>query len=96
MRNAKLSASPNGCQSGEAIVVQSMGGETSIVTIDDNSVHDFQKNGITANELGTDVKITITNVVTGLGPTAAPRKMGFKPDLERSGSVLQNAVSDNV
>ena len=68
VRNTKLSVSLNGCQSGDAIVVQSLGGGTSKVSIDDNSVHDYQKNGITGNELGTDVTIS-KNVVTGLGPT---------------------------
>jgi nitrous oxidase accessory protein NosD len=95
VRNAKLPVSLDGCQSGDAIVVQSLGGETSTITINDNSVHDFQKNGITANELGTDVKIT-NNVVTGLGPTAGAAQNGIQIGFGAKGSVLQNAVSDNV
>jgi len=55
VRNTKLSTSLNGCQSGEAIMVQSLSGGTSKVRIDHASVHDYQKNGITANESGTEV-----------------------------------------
>src|ERR1700676_3485112 len=58
VRNSKLSGSLNSCQSGDAIVVQSLGGGTSKVSINDNSVHDYQKNGITGNESGTEVTIT--------------------------------------
>jgi len=55
VRNTKLSTSLNGCQSGEAIMVQSLSGGTSKVRIDHASVHDYQKNGITAKESGTEV-----------------------------------------
>jgi nitrous oxidase accessory protein NosD len=95
VRNAKLSASLNGCQSGDAIVVQSLGVETSKVNINDNSVHDFQKNGITGNELGTEVTIT-NNVVTGLGPTTGAAQNGIQIGFGAKGSVMQNTVSDNV
>jgi len=95
VRNTKLSVSLNGCQSGDAIVVQSLGGGTSKVTIDDNSVHDYQKNGITGNELGTDVAIT-NNVVTGLGPTAGAAQNGIQVGFGAKGGVLRNTVTDNV
>jgi nitrous oxidase accessory protein NosD len=95
VRNARLSASLNGCQSGDAIVVQSLGFETSKVNINDNSVHDFQKNGITGNELGTEVSIT-NNVVTGLGPTTGAAQNGIQIGFGAKGSVMQNTVSDNV
>jgi nitrous oxidase accessory protein NosD len=95
VRNAKLSASPNGCQSGEAIVVESLGNETSKVTINDNSIHDYQKNGITGNELGTEVTIT-NNVVTGIGPTTGAAQNGIQVGFGVKGGVLRNVVSDNV
>jgi nitrous oxidase accessory protein NosD len=95
VRNAKLSVSLNGCQSGDAIVVQSLGGETSKVSIDDNSVHDYQKNGITGNESGTEVSIT-NNVVTGLGPTTGAAQNGIQIGFGGKGSVLHNTVTDNV
>lgn len=95
VRNAKLPVQPNGCQSGDAILVQSLGGGTSKVSIDDNSVHDYQKNGITGNELGTEVTIT-NNVVTGLGPTTGAAQNGIQISFGAKGGVLRNAVADNV
>jgi nitrous oxidase accessory protein NosD len=95
VRNTKLSVSLNGCQSGEAIVAQSLGGETSTVTIDDNSVHDYQKNGITGNESGSEVTIS-NNVVTGLGPTTGAAQNGIQIGFGAKGSVLRNTVTDNV
>jgi nitrous oxidase accessory protein NosD len=95
VRNTKLSVSLNGCQSGDAIVVQSLGGGTSKVSIDDNSVHDYQKNGITGNELGTEVTIT-KNVVTGLGPTTGAAQNGIQIGFGAKGGVSRNTVTDNV
>jgi nitrous oxidase accessory protein NosD len=95
VRNTKLSVSLNGCQSGDAIVVQSLGGETSKVSIDDNSVHDYQKNGITGNESGTEVTIT-NNVVTGLGPTTGAAQNGIQIGFGAKGGILHNTVTDNM
>jgi nitrous oxidase accessory protein NosD len=95
VRNTKLSVSLNGCQSGDAIVVQSLGGETSKVNIDDNNVHDYQKNGITGNESGTEVTIT-NNVVTGLGPTTGAAQNGIQIGFGAKGGVLRNTVTDNI
>ena len=89
VRNTKLAVSLNGCQSGDAIVVQSIGGETSIVSVDDNSVHDYQKNGITGNELGTEVTVS-NNVVTGLGPTTGAAQNGIQIGFGGKGRVLRN------
>jgi nitrous oxidase accessory protein NosD len=95
VRNTKLSVSLNGCQSGDAIVVQSLGGGTSKVKIEDNSVHDYQKNGITGNESGTEVTIT-KNVVTGLGPTTGAAQNGIQIGFGAKGGVSGNTVTDNV
>jgi nitrous oxidase accessory protein NosD len=95
VRNTKLSVSLNGCQSGDAIVVQSLGGGTSKVKIDDNSVHDYQKNGITGNESGTEVTIT-KNVVTGLGPTTGAAQNGIQIGFGAKGGVSGNTITDNV
>jgi nitrous oxidase accessory protein NosD len=95
VRNTKLSVSLNGCQSGDAIAVQSLGGGTSKVKIDDNSVHDYQKNGITGNETGTEVTIS-KNVVTGLGPTTGAAQNGIQIGFGAKGGVSRNTVTDNV
>ena len=95
VRNTKLSSTLNGCQSGDAIVVQSLGGGTSNVSVIDNSVHDYQKNGITGNESGTEVTI-INNVVTGLGPTAGAAQNGIQVGFGAKGGVQRNTVTDLV
>jgi nitrous oxidase accessory protein NosD len=95
VRNTKLSVSLNGCQSGDAIVVQSLSGGTSKVSIDDNSIHDYQKNGITGNESGTEITIT-KNVVAGLGPTTGAAQNGIQVGFGAKGGVFRNTVTDNV
>jgi len=76
VRNFKLSASLNGCQSGTGVFVESGAGQSSDVEISDCSIHDYQKNGITANEAGTMARIR-RNVVTGIGPTPGAAQNGI-------------------
>jgi nitrous oxidase accessory protein NosD len=95
VRNVKLSASLNGCQSGSAILVQSGGGGTSVVQIEDSSIHDYQKNGITANEVGTQVRIE-GNVVTGVGPTTGAAQNGIQIGFGAGGSVTGNTVANHI
>jgi parallel beta-helix repeat protein len=95
VRNTKLIPALNGCQSGNAIVVQSLGGETSKVQISENSVHDYQKNGITGNEAGTQVVIT-GNVVIGLGATNGAAQNGIQIGFGGAGRIAHNTVTGNV
>ncbi|HXN23013.1 MAG TPA: right-handed parallel beta-helix repeat-containing protein [Candidatus Dormibacteraeota bacterium] len=95
VRNFKLAASLNGCQSGTGIFVQSGDGGVSQVEIDHCTVHDFQKNGITANEKGT-VTIIRRNVVTGIGPTTGAAQNGVQIAFGAAGSILENVVTNNV
>src|ERR1700687_3365321 len=57
VRKVQLSQNLNGCQSGLGIFVQSGNGGKSEVKISENRVEGYQKNGITANEIGTDASI---------------------------------------
>jgi nitrous oxidase accessory protein NosD len=95
VRNFKLAATLSGCQSGTGIFVQSGSGGSSKVEIDHCTVHDFQKNGITADEKGT-VAIIHRNVVTGLGPTAGAAQNGVQIGFGAGGSIVNNTVTDNV
>lgn len=95
VRNFKLAASLNGCQSGTGIFVQSGNGGVSKVEIDRCTVHDFQKNGITADEKGT-VTIIRRNVVTGSGSTAGAAQNGVQIGFGAAGSILENVVTNNV
>ena len=95
IRNTKLSVTLNGCQSGTAIVVESLASKSSTVRINDNSVHDYQKNGITSSEAGTETVI-VDNVVTGLGPTTGAAQNGIQVGFGAKGTVVNNTVSNNV
>ncbi len=95
VRNFTLSASLNGCQSGTGIFVQSGNGGVSKVEIDHCTVHDFQKNGITADEMGT-VTIIRRNVVTGIGPTTGAAQNGVQIGFGAAGSILDNVVTNNI
>jgi len=95
VHNFKLAASLNGCQSGTGIFVQSGNGGVSKVEIEHCTVHDFQKNGITADEIGT-VTIIRRNVVTGVGPTTGAAQNGVQIGFGAVGSILDNVVTNNV
>jgi len=95
IRNFKLTSGLEGCQSGTAIFVQSGTGGTSIVEISDCTIHDYQKNGITANESGTRASIQ-DNVVTGLGPTTGAAQNGIQIGFGAEGSIERNLVTNNI
>jgi parallel beta-helix repeat protein len=95
VRNFKLAASLNGCQSGTGVFVQSGSGGVSRVEIDDCTVHDFQKNRITADEKGTTAAIR-RNVVTGKGPTTGAAQNGVQIGFGAAGSILDNVVTNNT
>jgi large repetitive protein len=95
IRNFKLGAGLGGCQSGTGFFVQSGGGKISRVEIEDCTIHDFQKNGITANEIGTTAIIR-RNVVTGIGPTPAIAQNGIQIGFGADGAIAKNVVTNNV
>jgi nitrous oxidase accessory protein NosD len=95
IRNFKLATRLGGCQSGTGLFVQSGGGKISQVEIEDCTIHDFQKNGITANEIGTTAFIR-RNVVTGIGPTAAIAQNGIQIGFGAGGAIAKNVVTNNV
>jgi parallel beta-helix repeat protein len=94
VRNMKLGAGLEGCQSGLGIFVQSGLGKSK-VTVDTNSVHDFQKNGITGNEAGTSVTV-LRNVVAGVGPTTGAAQNGIQIAFGATGSVDSNISANHV
>jgi nitrous oxidase accessory protein NosD len=95
VRNFKLAPSLNGCQSGTGIFVQSGSGGVSKVEIEHCTVHDFQKNGITADEQGTDAIIR-RNVVTGIGATTGAAQNGVQIGFGAAGSIVENVVTNNI
>jgi len=95
VRNFKLGSGLEGCQSGTGIFVQSGGGTISNVEIEDCTIHDYQKNGITADEVGTNASIR-HNVVTGLGPTTGAAQNGIQIGFGAEGVIERNLVTNNI
>lgn len=94
VRNFKLSATLNACQSGTGVFVESGAGQSSDVEISDCSIHDYQKNGITVNEAGTTARIQ-RNVVTGIGPTPGAAQNGIQIGFSATGAIRENTVANN-
>jgi hypothetical protein len=95
VKNIKLGSGLEGCQSGLGMFVQSGPGGSSKVDILNNSVHDYQKNGITGNEVGTEVNIT-GNAVTGIGSTPNIAQNGIQIADGAKGTVDSNAVINHI
>jgi hypothetical protein len=91
----------NGCQWGLGVFVQSgistITGKagTSTVTVRNSSVHDFQKNGITGNEIGTTMN-AILNQVRGQGPTTGAAENGIQIADGAKGEAANNSVIDLI
>jgi len=97
VRNEMLAPALNGCQSGLGIFVQSGNSLTSNVTVENSSIHTYQKNGITGDEVGTTLTVN-NSFVQGLGvvnPPAAAQN-GIQIGFGAIGSVHGNTVIDQV
>ena len=85
--NEVLSSGLAGCQSGLGIFVQSGNSGSSTVNVNNNHVENYQKNGITGNEAGTNITVA-NNTVIGQGPTTGAAEnsvqIGFGAISERS------------
>ncbi len=95
VRNIKLGTGLEGCQSGLGIFVQSGNGGRSRVEITNNSVHDYQKNGITANEAGTEATIR-GNAVSGIGSSPIIAQNGIQVAFGGTGTVDSNSVINHI
>jgi parallel beta-helix repeat protein len=96
-RNQALTTGLTGCQSGQGIFVESgysIPG-TADVTIQNSSVHGYQKNGITADGSGTTITISGNDVV-GQGPTTGAAENGIQVSDGAVGSVFNNRVVDDI
>jgi len=93
--NQVLSTALNGCQSGLGIFVQSGTPLTSTVTVKNSYVANYQKNGITGNEVGTTLT-SLSNTVFGQGPTMGAAENGIQFGFGATGSANSNTVMDNV
>jgi len=100
-QTAGLTSPLNGCQWGLGVFVQSgvstVTGKsgTSTVTVLNSSVHDFQKNGITGNEVGTTMN-AVLNQVRGQGLTTGAAENGIQIADGAEGKVANNSVIDLI
>ncbi len=95
VRNLRLGPGLEGCQSGLGVLVQSGAGGSSTVEVTDASVHDYQKNGISGNEAGTDIAVR-RSVVTGIGPTSGAAQNGIQIGPGARGVVEDCSVANHV
>ena len=95
VRNIEWGSGLEGCQGAIGIFAEGGGGGGgggAAVTINGNSVHDVQKNGITA--LGSGMTATISgNTVVGWGPTDKIAQNGIQLGFGAGGSITDNDAS---
>jgi Right handed beta helix region len=98
VRNQILAPADLGCEVGLAIIVESNTG-TPAVTISNNSVHNYQKNGITADGLGdgSGPSVTVTgNTVIGIGSNPSIAQNGIQIGFGAAGNVQNNHIADDI
>ncbi|HEV7858860.1 MAG TPA: NosD domain-containing protein [Pyrinomonadaceae bacterium] len=95
VRNVRLGTGFEGCQTGLAIFVQSGNGGRAKVDISNSSVHDYQKNGITANEPGTEVNIR-GNAVMGFGVSPIIAQNGVQVAFGARATIDGNSIINHV
>ena len=97
VRNQVLAPGLGGCQSGESIYVQTATGLTSKVTVENTSVHNYNKNGITGNDVGTTLKLS-DNYVQGNGvvPSGGAAQNGIQLAFGATGTIVSQTVIDNI
>jgi hypothetical protein len=99
VRNQLMDPADQGCQIGLAINVESSTGFPA-VTISDNSVRNYDKNGITASGPGNGSSgpaVTVSgNTVIGIGSTSATAQNGIQIGFGATGSVTTNDVADDI
>ena len=98
VRNVIMAPSLRGCGVGLAINVESNSG-TPAVTVSDNSVRNYDKDGIAASGPGTGggpAVIVTRNTVIGIGATTAIAQNGIQIAYGATGSVTFNDIADDL
>ncbi len=97
VRNQTPAPADGGCQIGEGIYVQTAAGFTSSLTVENSSVHNYNKNGITGNDPNTTL-IATGNYVQGAGvvPVGGAAQNGIQLGFGATGKINSNVVIDNI
>jgi parallel beta-helix repeat protein len=90
--NVELAPALFGCQDGLGVYVASDASDTSSVSMSNDVVNNYDKNGITCDDAGTICSIT-GSTVTGIGPTGLIAQNGVQFYDALGGSVMGNTVS---
>ncbi|MGA2536820.1 MAG: right-handed parallel beta-helix repeat-containing protein [Terracidiphilus sp.] len=85
--------SVSGCQEGAGIYLDSGDGGAASVTVTGTSIHDFDKDGISAVQSGTTL-VAKNNAITGAGPTTATAQNGIEVNLGAKATITGNVISD--
>jgi hypothetical protein len=97
VRNQALPPADSGCQSGESIYVQTAAGFSSTVTVQNSSVHNYNKNGITGNDPNTKLTVTGSYVQgSGVVPSPSAAQNGIQLGFGAFGKISLNTVIDNI
>ncbi|MCC6382114.1 MAG: right-handed parallel beta-helix repeat-containing protein [Dehalococcoidia bacterium] len=85
----------SGCQNGVAVQVgRALWATSGSADIHDNTIDDYQKNGVTVSGAGSSATVT-NNVVTGAGPTATIAQNGIQISSGATATITGNQVSGN-
>jgi parallel beta-helix repeat protein len=90
--NIELPPADFGCQDGLGVYVASDAGHNSSVGMNYDTVTNYDKNGITCDDAGTDCSVT-GSAVTGIGPTGLIAQNGIQFYDADGGSVMGSTVS---
>jgi hypothetical protein len=96
VENIHLPPVDYGLQSGNAILVQTSQGQQSNVRIVDNLVTNYQKNGITANDIGTTVAIEGNTIYPLQAAQYITASNGIQIAFGASGAISGNTVTGNT
>jgi len=96
VQNILLPSADAGCQPGDAILVQTASGYSSTVTISGDKALNYNKNGITCNDMGTTCTIKSNKVsfYTPYSPYIAPN--GIQVAYGAVATVTKNTVEGNT
>lgn len=100
VRNQIQDTADQDCPNGLGIYAESGGGAVTTVTISNNTVRNYQQNGITANGFGdgsAGPAATITNnTVPGTGATATSGKNGIQIGFGATGQITGNTTIQDI
>jgi parallel beta-helix repeat protein len=95
VRNEIPNDVPTGDQSGQGILVETTSSPNATLTVENSSVHNYNKNGIVARYAGANL-IAIGNYVQGSGPIDVIAQNGIELAFSgATGSIKNNTVIDN-